>query len=192
MEKWIFIFLALAKELHQSSAASMTIAMPATTDELVDYVLTNKFYYYDAKADPMQSELEEMLEQIKLAKSKIMDDSKQMEIYERAQHFTEKYLDLFIRHRFQCGVRNVFTFMSPVMSRIILATDNEDVAIHWYNHFKMFVDELESYEKSSEATHNVIRLYTKGNQNLQKEYDDKYTRKANEKCNLGVFMNEIH
>ncbi|XP_013113264.2 uncharacterized protein LOC106091325 [Stomoxys calcitrans] len=192
MKMWTIILIAVIMG-QQTTAASVSMLTPATTDELVDYVLTNKFYYFDNRAQPMEDELDEMLEQIKLAKNKVSDgDSKKLQIYTRAQDFTEKYMDLFKRHKFQCGVRNVFQFMSPVISRVILATNNEDVAIHWYNHFKMFVDQLEAYEKSAEATHDVIRKFTRDNRSLQLEYDEKYTRKANQKCNLGIFMNEIH
>ncbi|XP_073838016.1 uncharacterized protein [Musca autumnalis] len=165
---------------------------PTTTDELVDYVLANKFYYFDAKATALETELEEMLKEIYSAKEEYANDSNKLKVYEAAQHFGEKYLEMFRRHKFQCGVKNVFHFMSPTVTRIILATENADVAIHWHNHFKMFTDEMDNYETRVEEIHDVIEEFTKGNRNLKKEYHDKYTAKANSKCDLKVFMNEIH
>lgn len=140
----------------------------------------------------MEAELQEMLEQIHLAKAKYADDSDKLKFYDMAQHFGEKYLEIFQRHKFQCGVKNVFHFMTPTVTARILATEDENVAIHWYKHFKMFSDDMMNYEKRVDETHDVIEEFTRGNRNLKKEFLEKYAEKANAKCDFNVFRNEIH
>lgn len=154
--------------------------------------MANKYYYFDAKAPTLEAELEEMLREIYSAKEQHANKPEKMKIYEAAQHFGEKYLEMFRRHKYQCGVKNVFHFMSPAVTRIILATENVDIAIHWHNHFKMFSDEMKNYEKRVEEIHDAIEEFAKGNRSVKKEYHDKYTAMVNNKCDLKVFMNEIH